>query len=79
MGWIGSRKSPRRNFFRFIGLVLMTVIASYAATGCGGSFNPTKVNTSSSVQPGNYLVQVVATDQNGNNYYAVVPLTVNSN
>jgi hypothetical protein len=83
MGWVGSRKLPRKNFFRFIGLILMIVIASYAATGCGGSFTkPTTVTTNNSFPAGNYLVQVVATDNSKptpNKYYAVVPLTVNSN
>ncbi|MGA2169340.1 MAG: Ig-like domain repeat protein [Terracidiphilus sp.] len=79
MGWIGSRKSPRKNFFRFIGLILMIAIASYAATGCGGSFTkPPPITTTYAVQPGYYLVQVIATDKNGNQYYAVVPLTVNN-
>jgi hypothetical protein len=83
MGWMGSRKSPRRNFFRFIGLILLLVGASYAGSGCGGSFTQTggEPNTGG-LAPGSYLVQVVAYDgagQTGNKYYAVVPLTVNSN
>ncbi len=79
VGWFGSRKSPRKNFFRFLGLILLILGLSYA-TGCGGSFTSTGTPPSSGgIAPGSYLVQVVATDQNGANYYAVVPLTVNSN
>jgi hypothetical protein len=81
MGWVGSRKSSRKNFFRFIGLILLIVAASYAATGCGGSFTrPTSsVPTGFSLGAGNYYVQVIATDQNGvSQYYAVVPMTVNN-
>ena len=80
MGWVGSRKSPRKNFLRFLGLILLLVGVSYA-TGCGGSFTTT-VSTKSpanGLAPGNYLVQLVAADQNGNAYYAVVPLDVSSN
>ena len=80
MGWFGNRKSPRRNFFRFIGLILMMVGVTYAVTGCGGSFKQTGSQPSNSgLGVGTYLVQVVATDQAGNKYFAVVPLTVNSN
>lgn len=78
MGWVGSRKSPRKNFFRFLGLILMLVGASYA-TGCGGSFTSSSRSTSTGVPAGNYLVQVVGTDQSGNSYYGVVPLDVSSN
>jgi hypothetical protein len=76
LGWFGSRKSPRRNFFRFIGLILLTVCLSYA-TGCGGSFTRPPPPGSGGIAAGSYLVQVVATDQNGAKYYAVVPLVVN--
>jgi hypothetical protein len=83
MGWFGSRKSPRRNFFRFIGLIVLMVGASYAATGCGGSFTQTGGLPSNGGLPvGSYLVQVIAyggSNQTGNQYYAVVPLTVNAN
>jgi Bacterial Ig-like domain (group 3)/FG-GAP-like repeat len=78
IGWVGSRKSPRRNFFRFIGLILLLVGASYA-TGCGGSFTSTSTTTSTGIPAGNYLVQVVAKDQNGNTYYGAIPLNVSSN
>jgi hypothetical protein len=78
MGWAGSRKSPRKNFFRFLGLILLLVGVSYA-TGCGGSFNSTSTSTSTGIPAGNYLVQVVGTDQNGNNYYGAIPLDVSSN
>jgi hypothetical protein len=78
MGWVGSRKSPRKNFFRFLGLILLLVGASYA-TGCGGSFTSKSTSTSTGIPAGNYLVQVVATDQNGNSYYGAIPLDVSSN
>jgi hypothetical protein len=78
MGWVGSRKSPRRNFFRFLGLILLLVGVSYAS-GCGGSFTSTSTPTTSGINAGNYLVQVVGTDQNGIPYYAVIPLDVSQN
>jgi hypothetical protein len=77
MGWFGSRKSPRRNFFRFLGMILLIVGLSYA-TGCGGNgFTPPTTTSVTSNLNGSYYVQVVATDQNGAPYYAAVPLTVN--
>ena len=76
LGWFGSRKSPRRNFFRFIGMIVLTVVLSYAA-GCGGSFTRPPPPAAGGIAAGSYLVQVVATDQNGAKYYAVVPLVVN--
>jgi hypothetical protein len=83
VGWFGSRKSQRRNLFRFIGLILLLVGASYAASGCGGSFTQTGGEPSTGgLGQGNYLVEVIAYDgakQTGNPYYAVVPLTVNPN
>jgi large repetitive protein len=78
MGWVGSRKSPRKNFFRFLGLILLLVGASFA-TGCGGSFTSKSTSSSTGIPAGNYLVQVVATDQNGNSYYGAIPLDVSSN
>ncbi len=78
LGWLGSRKSPRKNFFRFLGLILVLVGVSYAS-GCGGSFTSTSKSISNGIAPGTYLVQVVATDQNGNKYYAAVPLDISSN
>jgi hypothetical protein len=76
MGWIGGRKASRRNFFRFIGLILLAVGLSYA-TGCGVGFTPPTQPPGSAIDAGSYYVQVVATDQNGVQYFAVVPLTVN--
>ncbi len=76
MGWVGSRKSQRRNFFRFLGLILLIVGLSYA-TGCGAGFTPPKTPPGSALPAGSYYVQVVATDQNNVRYFAVVPLTVN--
>jgi len=78
IGWVGSRKSPRKNFFRFLGLIPLLVGVSYAS-GCGGSFTSTSKSTNSGIAPGSYLVQVVGTDQNGNKYYAAVPLDVSAN
>jgi len=83
IGWFGSRKSPRRNFFRFIGLILLMAGAAYAVTGCGGSFTQTGgIPGQGGLGKGTYLVQVIAYDgskQTGNQYYAVVPLTVTAN
>ena len=76
MGWVGGRKSPRRNFFRFLGMFLLIVGLSYA-TGCGTGFTPPTTTGGSVLPPGSYYVQVVATDQNNVQYFAVVPLTVN--
>ncbi len=76
LGWVGSRKSPRRNFFRFLGLILLIVGLSYA-TGCGTGFIPPTTTGGSVIPAGSYYVQVVATDGSGAAYYAVVPLTVN--
>jgi hypothetical protein len=80
MGWVGTRKSPRKNFFRFLGLILLLVGVSYAS-GCGGSFTSTSQTTSNGILPGSYLVQVVGTDnaKPANKYYAVVPLDVSAN
>jgi hypothetical protein len=78
MGWVGSRKSSRKNFFRFLGLILLLVGVSYGS-GCGGSFTTTAKTTTTGLAAGNYLVQVIGTDQNGNTYYSVVPLDVSSN
>jgi hypothetical protein len=83
VGWFGSRKSPRRNFFRFLGLILLFAGISYA-TGCGGNgfVRPSSPTSTGGLTHGNYLVQVVAYDQNDTGktkpYYAVVPLVVNS-
>jgi hypothetical protein len=81
--WFGSRKSPRRNFFRFLGLILLALGLSYS-TGCGGSYSltPSPTTGTGAALPGTYLVQVIAFDgpnQTGNKYYAVVSVVVNSN
>jgi len=75
LAWFTQRKSSRRNFFRFIGMLLLIVGIGHAI-GCGGHFNPPTLPTSP-VKSGNYLVQVVATGDDGQTYYAVVPLSVN--
>jgi hypothetical protein len=59
-------------------LILLLVGASFA-TGCGGSFTSKSTSSSTGIPAGNYLVQVVATDQNGNSYYGAIPLDVSSN
>ncbi len=78
LGWAGTRKSPRRNFFRFLGLVLLMIGTSYAVSGCGNPPAAAGAAPTSVLKPGSYDVQVIATDQNGAQYYAVVPLTVNA-
>jgi hypothetical protein len=74
---LGSRRSPRRNFFRIVGLLLLGLGLS-CLTACGGSFSRPTPPTTTGVTPGSYLVQVIATDGT-NTYYAVVPLVVNGN
>jgi hypothetical protein len=81
IGWLGHRKSPRRNFFRFLGLILLAVGLGNAIGCGGGSFTPPPRPTGG-IAPGSYLIQVVATDSskpNSAKYYAVVPLVVNPN
>ena len=75
LAWVARRNSPRRNFFRFLGMLLLVVGLSNTI-GCGGSFTRPPVVTGGP-PTGTYLIQVVATDSNGVNHYAVVPLTVN--
>jgi len=77
LGWVGGRKSPRKNFFRFIGMILLLVVGLSYATGCGTGYTPPTVPPGSVIPVGSYYVQVVATDQNNVQYFAVVPLTVN--
>jgi Bacterial Ig-like domain (group 3)/FG-GAP-like repeat len=77
VGWFGGKKSSRRNFFASMGLILLAVALS-CTIGCGGSATPPVVPPSGGLSAGSYLVQVVATDQNGAKYYAVVPLVVSS-
>lgn len=74
--WIGSRKSPRRNLFRFLGMILLLAGLS-CITACGGGF--TTVVQSPPPQnglSGNYLIQVQAQDGSGNTFYAVLPMQV---
>jgi hypothetical protein len=73
--WLGNRKAPRRNFFRFLG-VLLLVAGLANVIGCGGSFTAPKTSTGGP-KAGTYLIQVVATDSNGITHTAVVPLVVN--
>jgi hypothetical protein len=78
VGWVGGRKSSRKNLFRFLGLILVIVGLSFA-TGCQQGFTPPVAPPASTgFTTGNYLVQVVATDQNGVKYYAVIPVIVNA-
>jgi large repetitive protein len=75
LAWVARRNSPRRNFFRFLGMLLLVVGLSNTI-GCGGSFTRPPVVTGGP-PTGTYLIQVVASDSNLVNHYAVVPLTVN--
>ena len=75
--WFSRRGAPRRNFFRFLG-ALALMIGLGNAIGCGGGgFTPPPTQKGGAAQ-GTYLVQVVATDSNGAQYVAVVPLVVQS-
>ena len=76
IAWFGTRRSSRRNLLRFLGLVLVFIGLCYT-DGCGGgSFNTTQLPQSSGIPAGSYQVQVIATDANGTNYYAQLPVTV---
>jgi hypothetical protein len=77
LAWFSRRGSPRRNFFRFLGMIVL-LIGIGNAIGCGsGGFTRPPTQTGGATS-GSYLVQVVATDSNGVHYYAVVPLVVQS-
>lgn len=74
--WFGSRKSERRNLFRFLELIVLLVGLSFL-TACGGGFTTTLQNpTPTGELSGNYLVQVQAQDGAGNSFYAVLPMQV---
>jgi hypothetical protein len=73
--WLANRKSPRRNFFRFLGALLLMAGVLHTV-GCGGHFTPPPTVTGGPAV-GTYLIQVVGTDSNGIQHDAVVPLTVN--
>jgi hypothetical protein len=79
VGWVKGRKSKssRKNFFRFLGLIVALAAGISYATGCGGNFSNTATNTTSGLAAGSYLVQVNATDSASHVYSAMVPLTVN--
>jgi hypothetical protein len=78
LGWLGCRRSRRRNFFRIVGLLLLGIGLS-CVTACGGSFTRPTPPTNQGMTPGSYLVQVTATGNDNKPYYAVVPLVVNGN
>jgi len=75
LAWFGRRGSPRRSFFRFLGMIVL-LVGIGNAIGCGsGGFTRPPAQTGGAAT-GSYLVQVIATDSNGAKYYAVVPLVV---
>jgi hypothetical protein len=74
LAWLSRRNSPRKNFFRFLSMILLVAGLSYTV-GCGGSFTPPHP-INGGPTPGTYLIQVIAKDSTGANHYAVVPLTV---
>jgi hypothetical protein len=76
LAWFGHRKSPRRNFFRFLGTFLLLIVGLTHVIGCGGSFTRPPVVTGGP-PVGSYLVQVIAVDSNGVSHFAIVPLVVN--
>jgi hypothetical protein len=77
MGCFGRKNSPRKNFFRYLGLILLLVGVSYT-TGCGRGFTwPPPQGNQGGLDPGDYLIQVTATDQTGTQkYYAALQLHV---
>jgi hypothetical protein len=76
-GWFGSKGNRRKNLLRLFSTIVLALGIS-CAIGCGGSFTRPGTLPSNGIAPGNYLVQVIATDASGNQYYAVVPLVVSS-
>lgn len=75
LAWASRKSKARKDLLRYLGIALLIIGMSYGI-GCGGSF--TRPPTVTGGPPvGSYLVQVVATDSNGVNHYAVVPLVVN--
>ena len=75
LAWFSRRGSPRRSFFRFLGMIVL-LLGIGNAIGCGsGGFTRPPTQTGGATS-GSYLVQVIATDSNGAHYYAVVPLVV---
>lgn len=77
VGWFGGNRPTRRSLFACLGFLLL-IVGLLSAVGCGGNATPPAVPRSGGISAGSYLVQVVATDQNGAKYYAVVPLVVSS-
>jgi len=78
VGWFGSRKSPRKNLFRFLGMIVLLVGLSFTSGCAGGGFTQPPTPTANGIGPGTYVVQVVATDQAGQKYYAVIPLVISA-
>jgi hypothetical protein len=75
IAWFGSKKSGRRNFFRFLGMFLVMVgVASLI--GCGGSFTGPNIPVNKTITPGAYYIEVVAQDSSGNSYYTVIPVLI---
>ncbi|MFC5863369.1 Ig-like domain repeat protein [Acidicapsa dinghuensis] len=75
LAWAARKSKGRKDLMRYLGIALLIIGMSYGI-GCGGSF--TRPPTVTGGPPvGSYLVQIVATDSNGINHYAVVPLVVN--
>ena len=72
-GWHNTRKSPRKNLFRILGSIALIMIFFYVG-GCGGSFTPPQ-QPNTVTPPGVYFVLIKAEDD-GLDYYAMVPLTV---
>jgi hypothetical protein len=76
LAWFGRRRSMQRNFFRFLGALLL-LFSIGNAIGCGSGGFTLSPQQQSGTTYGNYLVQVTGTDPTtGASYYAVVPLSV---
>ncbi|MGC2638095.1 MAG: hypothetical protein WA294_13010, partial [Acidobacteriaceae bacterium] len=73
--WLGTKKSPRRNFFRFLGMFLV-IVGMASLNGCGGNFTGPNISVKTPIPPGAYYIEAVANDSSGNPYYSVIPVDI---
>jgi len=74
VGLLRGRKSAKRTFFRYLGMLFIAA-AVMQAMGCGGHFTRTTTNTGLT-PPGTYLVLVQGTGSDGLTYDAVIQVDV---